>query len=111
MIFIGCSVTYFEKPQPIEMQLKRFIHMSCHNELCIKVFIRCSLTSISDPIPMRMRALPQSFWQQPNTPANAPPGASYPLLPSLFSRDTGDDDVAGGCHNVCDVTLGMASLR
>lgn len=32
---------------------------------------------------MKLRALPQSFWQQPNQPTTVSPGALYPVLPPL----------------------------
>ena len=41
-----------------------------------------------DPLPMRYRALPQSFFQQPNKPQNIEPTANYPVLPPLFQNDT-----------------------
>ncbi|XP_013416853.1 uncharacterized protein LOC106178273 [Lingula anatina] len=44
--------------------------------------------SKKDPLPMRMRALPQSFFQQPNVPHNVSPGAAYPVLPPLMNRDS-----------------------
>lgn len=37
-----------------------------------------------EPIPMRLRALPPSFWQQPNQ-SNISPGTMY--LPPLFKND------------------------
>lgn len=43
-----------------------------------------------DPLPMRMRALPQSFWQQPNRPHNVSPATIYAVLPPLVTRD-GED--------------------
>jgi hypothetical protein len=44
-----------------------------------------------DPLPMRLRALPLSFWQQPNQP-NVSPGTMY--LPPLFKNeiDSVDDN-------------------
>lgn len=35
---------------------------------------------------MKLRALPNSFWVQPNKPANVSPGSVYPVLPPL-TRD------------------------
>jgi len=32
---------------------------------------------------MKLRALPHSFWVQPNKPANVSPGSVYPVLPPL----------------------------
>ena len=37
-----------------------------------------------EPLPMRLRALPMSFWQQPNQP-NVSPGTMY--LPPLFNNE------------------------
>ncbi|KAI0237036.1 hypothetical protein LSAT2_012482 [Lamellibrachia satsuma] len=44
-----------------------------------------------EPLPMRMRALPQSFWQQPNVADSVPPSSTYPILPPLYSKDSGED--------------------
>lgn len=46
-----------------------------------------------DPVPMRLRALPQSFWKQPNNPPALSPGNIFSSLPPL-SGYTKDDDVA-----------------
>ncbi|XP_049957783.1 uncharacterized protein LOC126474359, partial [Schistocerca serialis cubense] len=45
-----------------------------------------------EPLPMKLRALPQSFWQQPNAAGGLSPGAVYPVLPPLCCKD---DDGAG----------------
>ena len=37
-----------------------------------------------EPLPMRLRALPMSFWQQPNQP-NVSPATMY--LPPLFKNE------------------------
>ena len=37
----------------------------------------------SDPLPMKQRALPQSFWQQPNVANPQPPGVVCSALPAL----------------------------
>ena len=37
---------------------------------------------------MKLRALPQSFWKQPNVPSASP--VAFPLLPSLCNRETGE---------------------
>ena len=37
----------------------------------------------SEPLPMKQRALPQSFWQQPNLANPQPPGIIYSTLPPL----------------------------
>jgi hypothetical protein len=42
---------------------------------------------------MKLRALPQSFWQQPNHPNSLSPGTVYPVLPPLSSLGTAKDDV------------------
>jgi len=42
---------------------------------------------------MKLRALPQSFWQQPNHPNSLSPGVVYPVLPPLSSFGTAKDDV------------------
>lgn len=45
-----------------------------------------------DPVPMRQRALPQSFWKQPNNPPALSPGSIFSSLPPL-SGYIKDDDV------------------
>lgn len=45
----------------------------------------------SEPVPMRLRALPQSFWKQPNSPVNVSPGNLFPSLPPLGTKETGED--------------------
>lgn len=47
-----------------------------------------------DPIPMRLRALPQSFWQQPNTVNPASPGSMYSVLPPLCKMEQTNSDIA-----------------
>ncbi|CAC5385493.1 unnamed protein product [Mytilus coruscus] len=44
-----------------------------------------------DSVPMRLRALPQSFWKQPNCPSNVSPGNLFPSLPPLGTKETGED--------------------
>jgi hypothetical protein len=46
-----------------------------------------------EPVPMRMRALPQSIWQEPNVPHNVSPATVYPVLPPLVTRE-GEDITA-----------------
>jgi len=46
---------------------------------------------IVEPLPMRLRALPQSFWKQPNNPTALSPGNIFSSLPPL----TKEDDVTG----------------
>ncbi|XP_049779382.1 uncharacterized protein LOC126176276 [Schistocerca cancellata] len=41
----------------------------------------------AEPLPMKLRALPQSFWQQPNAAGGLSPGAVYPVLPPLCCKD------------------------
>ncbi|XP_045162732.1 uncharacterized protein LOC123527390 [Mercenaria mercenaria] len=45
-----------------------------------------------EPLPMRLRALPQSFWKQPNNPASLSPGNMFSSLPPLSY--TKDEDVS-----------------
>ncbi|KAJ8320630.1 hypothetical protein KUTeg_002217 [Tegillarca granosa] len=40
-----------------------------------------------EPVPMRRRALPQSFWKQPNVPNQVSPANLFPSLPPLCSRE------------------------
>ncbi|XP_033122490.1 uncharacterized protein LOC117121396 [Anneissia japonica] len=47
-----------------------------------------------DPMPMRRRALPQSFWQQPNSPASLPPGSTYTVLPPLWKHEKTNEDLS-----------------
>ncbi|XP_071548351.1 uncharacterized protein [Panulirus ornatus] len=42
-----------------------------------------------DPLPMKMRALPQSFWLQPNKNNNLPPSCST-LPPLILGKDSSD---------------------
>lgn len=44
-----------------------------------------------EPLPMKLRALPQSFWKQPNNPPTLSPGNLFSSLPPLSSMK--DDDV------------------
>lgn len=44
-----------------------------------------------DPLPMKLRALPQSFWQQPNVPQQVSPATNFRVLPPLCNRDTEED--------------------
>nr|XP_054768816.1 uncharacterized protein LOC129276461 [Lytechinus pictus] len=57
---------------------------------CISIFY---LTFV-EPIPMRLRALPQSFWQQPNTVNSASPGSMYSVLPPLCKMEQSNSDLA-----------------
>lgn len=45
-----------------------------------------------EPLPMKLRALPQSFWQQPDETSGVSPALS--VLPPLFKHDTQDDITA-----------------
>ena len=52
------------------------------------------LILILEPLPMKQRALPQSFWQEPNLVANSQaPGSAYSTLPPL---DLGGPITVGG---------------
>lgn len=53
-----------------------------------------------EPLPMRLRALPMSFWQQPNQP-NVSPGAMY--LPPLFKNEIDSVDDTITCVNIEDM--------
>ncbi|XP_078695954.1 uncharacterized protein LOC144924524 isoform X1 [Branchiostoma floridae x Branchiostoma belcheri] len=44
-----------------------------------------------DTVPMRLRALPQSFWQQPNNMNNNSPGSLYPVLPPVVNKEVSDE--------------------
>ena len=45
---------------------------------------------------MRLRALPQSFWQQPNNPTSVSPANAYSILPPLINREGHDDQEMDG---------------
>ncbi|XP_067946666.1 uncharacterized protein [Watersipora subatra] len=40
-----------------------------------------------DPVPMRLRAFPQSFWKEPNQPVGVAPGHCLKVLPPLAIKD------------------------
>ncbi|XP_065298895.1 uncharacterized protein [Dermacentor albipictus] len=44
-----------------------------------------------EPLPMKLRALPQSFWQQPDETSGVSPAIVMPVLPPLFKHDTQED--------------------
>ncbi|XP_011434467.1 uncharacterized protein [Magallana gigas] len=44
-----------------------------------------------ESVPMRLRALPQSFWKQPNVPNPVSPAPLFPSLPPLGSKDSSED--------------------
>ncbi|XP_002737352.1 uncharacterized protein LOC100370222 [Saccoglossus kowalevskii] len=44
-----------------------------------------------EPLPMKLRALPQSFWQQPNAVNTASPANMFKILPPLYKQETGED--------------------
>jgi hypothetical protein len=48
---------------------------------------------VAEPVPMKLRALPQSFWQQPNHTNSLSPGAVYPVLPPLSSLGATKEEV------------------
>ncbi|XP_059142094.1 mucin-2-like [Physella acuta] len=43
-----------------------------------------------DPLPMKLRALPQSFWQQPNVAHQVSPATLFPILPPLTNKESDD---------------------
>ena len=43
--------------------------------------------ALLDPLPMRLRAFPQSFWQQPNQPVGVSPAHCHKVLPPLSMKD------------------------
>ena len=46
------------------------------------------------PVPMRLRALPESFWKEPTTIHNSSlAGNNYAVLPPLFSSEAKNSDV------------------
>lgn len=47
-----------------------------------------------EPLPMKLRALPQSFWQQPDETSGVSPAMGVSVLPPLFKHDTQDDITA-----------------
>lgn len=49
------------------------------------------LCFITESVPMRLRALPQSFWKQPNVPNPVSPAPLLPSLPPLGSKDSSED--------------------
>ena len=50
------------------------------------------MNNIAEPLPMKMRALPQSFWQQPNNANPLSPGAVYSRLPPLPGQAPGHEE-------------------
>ncbi|XP_021913908.1 uncharacterized protein LOC110827008 isoform X1 [Zootermopsis nevadensis] len=67
-----------------------------------------------EPLPMKLRALPQSFWQQPNNTNSLSPGAVYPVLPPLSSFGAAKDDVesvAAGVRSTSPPEDGLHPLR
>jgi len=67
----------------------------------------CLFFSVSEPLPMKLRALPQSFWQQPNNTNSLSPGAVYPVLPPLSSLGAVKDEVESvpAGNSVCTVHI------
>ncbi|OWF43082.1 uncharacterized protein LOC110460234 [Mizuhopecten yessoensis] len=41
-----------------------------------------------ESVPMRLRALPQSFWKQPNVPNQVSPANVFPSLPPLYYKES-----------------------
>ena len=58
---------------------------------------------VLEPLPMRLRALPQSFWQQPNNPTSVSPANAYPILPPLINKEGDDDQEMDGEYLECSV--------
>ncbi len=60
-------------------------------ELVIEAFVTDSYVTsywrCSEPLPMKLRALPQSFWLQPNQAAPVSPGSVYSTLPPLPGQE------------------------
>lgn len=80
-----CTHTHTERKR--ERDVCFYITLSC-------VFNACAATCCcAEPVPMRMRALPQSMWQEPNIPHNVSPATVYPVLPPLVTRE--GDDITG----------------
>ena len=52
---------------------------------------------------MKMRALPQSFWQQPNNANPLSPGAVYSVLPPLPGQAAHDEDLLAHVPPLADV--------
>ncbi|TRY79469.1 hypothetical protein TCAL_08923 [Tigriopus californicus] len=63
--------------------------------------------SRKEPLPMKQRALPQSFWQQPNNANPQPPGIVCAALPPL---PLGGDDM-GDMTPVEEVTHGFFAMN
>ena len=59
---------------------------------------------------MKMRALPQSFWQQPNNANPLSPGAVYSRLPPLPGHSLHDEDLLNHIPAVTDVAGDGADL-
>ncbi|KAK8763566.1 hypothetical protein V5799_033825 [Amblyomma americanum] len=59
---------------------------------CVSTRVRAK--SKKEPLPMKLRALPQSFWQQPDETSGVSPAIVMPVLPPLFKHDTQDDITA-----------------
>eukprot|EP00090_Calanus_glacialis_P000500 TRINITY_DN10302_c0_g1_i1.p1 TRINITY_DN10302_c0_g1~~TRINITY_DN10302_c0_g1_i1.p1 ORF type:complete len:412 (-),score=97.72 TRINITY_DN10302_c0_g1_i1:1088-2323(-) len=56
-----------------------------------------------EPLPMKMRALPQSFWQQPNNANPLSPGAVYSTLPPLPGQAGPDTELLEHIPALADV--------
>jgi len=46
---------------------------------------------------MRLRAFPQSFWQQPNQPVGVSPAVCHKVLPPLAMKDEFGEIYMGKC--------------
>ena len=68
------------------------------------------LSMFSEPLPMKQRALPQSFWQEPNvTHLQAPAGGGGRGLPPLC--DVTDDDVPSSHSSLTSLQQSSDSKR
>jgi len=56
-----------------------------------------------EPLPMKLRALPQSFWQQPNNANPLSPGAVFSRLPPLPGQTVHEGDLLDHVPPVTDV--------
>jgi len=56
-----------------------------------------------EPLPMKLRALPQSFWQQPNVANPLSPGAVYSTLPPLPGQAGPDTELLEHIPALADV--------
>jgi len=91
VFLLTCILTYqtFKTKYVLE-QLQMHTQYTFVNVVSISAEGLCCF---AEPVPMRMRALPQSMWQEPNIPHNVSPATVYPVLPPLVTRE--GDDITG----------------